>query len=80
MDEATARAMTHTEWGIYVTNRIIARGPGVRVGQEYFNALYEIRPMIARGLTASTFDPFFHDYVSANCLAYVSRNWEWANA
>jgi hypothetical protein len=80
MDEATAKAMTKGEWAMYVTTRIRNRAPGVRIGQEYFNALYEIRPMIARGLTASTFDPFFHDYVSAECLAYVSRNWEWANA
>jgi hypothetical protein len=36
--------------------------------------------MIARGLTVTDFDPFYKDYVSADCLDFVRRNWEWANA
>ena len=80
MDEQIRQQMSHTEWGIFVANRIANRGQNVRVGQEFFNALYEIRPMIARGLTASLFDPFYKDYVSAECLDFVRRNWEWADA
>lgn len=80
MDEATAKQISHAQWGIFVANRIANRGANTRVGQEFFNALYEVRPMIARGLTVTDFDPFYKDYVSAECLDFVRRNWEWANA
>lgn len=35
--------------------------PDWRLGQNYFNSLYEIAPEIAKGITGTENDPFHHD-------------------
>jgi hypothetical protein len=49
---------------------IALRGPGIRVGQAWFNELYRLRPDLADQIRATNIDPFFSNDPEALLKAY----------
>lgn len=78
---AEARAMgphlTFEEYLVMVANAKRAH-PEWRLGQTYFNVLYEVRPDLSDGkqaIRASAIDPFYQDHLVAVFLVDVARRW-----
>lgn len=46
-----------------------------RVGQAFFNVLYEVRPDISEQVRATTLDPFYRNDRVAPFLRFVKANW-----
>lgn len=52
----------------------------VRLGQVYFNCLWEFRPSIANQIRATEYDPFHKDEVHPAIHAHVSLLWDDMNS
>lgn len=65
--------MTYSEWVLYAYayNR---QHSEQRLGQAFFNALYEIRPELADSIRATPFDPFYNNDIEP-FLVYVLLHW-----
>jgi len=46
-----------------------------RQGQAYFNMLYEKRPDLSEQIRGTDLDPFYEEFVSGDCIAFVKSNW-----
>lgn len=73
-------AMTYSEFDEMVTKvcdeEVLVAKSDLRVGQIYFNRLYDVRPDVANRLRGSKIDPFFKNYVTDTVKQFVKDNWE----
>lgn len=51
------------------------KNPEWRVGQTYFNTLYEMRQHLADEIRGTNLDPFYADEQLPFFLAYVEASW-----
>jgi hypothetical protein len=70
--------MTYEEFTAYVNknyteNRTIG---GWRLGQSFFNCLFEQRPDLANEIRATPLDCFYMKHVPLATLTFVEKNWE----
>lgn len=61
-------------------NELRVKDPTVRLGQTYFNCLWEFRPSIANQIRATKYDPFHKDDVHPEIHGYVSALWDEMNS
>lgn len=55
-----------------IAYRILTRQ---RQGQAYFNVLYSVRPDISEQIRGTDLDPFYKEYVPAECIVFVQEKW-----
>src|ERR1041385_2126541 len=48
---------------------------GWRMGQTYFNVLYEMRPDLSERIRSTPIDPFYQDVYIPAFLTFVAENW-----
>lgn len=46
-----------------------------RLGQLFTDELYKKSPLLANALTTFKHDPFYHNEIHPDILAFVERNW-----
>ena len=73
-------AITYLEFDEMATKacdeEVLVTRSDLRVGQIYFNKLYDVRPDVANRLRGSKIDPFFKNYVIDTVKQFVKDNWE----
>jgi hypothetical protein len=73
-------AITYLEFDEMATKacdeEVLATRSDLRVGQIYFNKLYDVRPHVANKLRGSKIDPFFKNRVTDTVKQFVKDNWE----
>lgn len=57
-----------------------AGDPTIRLGQTYFNCLWEFRPSIANQIRATKYDPFHKEEVHPDIHVHVNALWDEMNA
>lgn len=57
-----------------------AGDPTIRLGQTYFNCLWEFRPSIANQIRATKYDPFHKEEVHPDIHVHVSALWDEMNS
>ena len=62
----------------YVTKalKVHHANPELRVGQSYFNTLYDIKPNMANTIRGTNLDPFYQNRIIPAFLDWVEENWE----
>lgn len=53
--------------------KMIVKYPQFRIGQSFFNSLYELHPQIADEVRATEYDPFYNDDKIHKCIAFISE-------
>jgi len=76
------QTQTYDEWlAAFYSNYSAGCYVNQRFGQAFSNALHDAgKSGIANALIYSSFDPFYSDSLSQDCLAFVGRVWGWALA
>ena len=73
------KAMTFVEFEKLAAKRFeeheLIEAGRMRVGQVYFNTLYEVRPDVASKLRASSENPFYKELVSQTARYFVLETW-----
>lgn len=70
--------MTYDEYILAACTRVrkqVDKGDRERVGQAFFNALYEIRPALADHFRGENLDPFYDDAALPDFLEELHQNW-----
>ena len=60
-------------------HQLKAGDPTVRLGQTYFNCLWEFRPSIANAIRATKYDPFHKEEVHPDIHVHVNDMWDEMN-
>jgi hypothetical protein len=53
----------------------LAMSPGLRLGQTYFNVLFDRRPDIASEIAGTVIDPFYSDAIIPEFIEEVEHRW-----
>jgi len=67
--------VTPSEFVAYASRSWDTGSRSERLGQHWFNRLYEVRPDLAETVVGTPLDPFHKDYVPAEFIAYIYEEW-----
>jgi hypothetical protein len=62
---------------LMAVKRALDAHPEWRVGQTFFNVLYDLRPDCANAIRGTALDPFHRDRVLASFLICVEQTGDW---
>ena len=66
---------TFNDFEILYNESLINKPKHIRVGQLYFNLLYEIHPTLANKIRGSKLDPFYFDEITQPIIDFIKNNW-----